>query len=275
VRLDLGPRLWRQPASWDSAGWSHLSVGRRPNGTWLAVGQASQLPPSAAPLSRVLQAAIATLRLLSLACIVLLLVSGAARVPALRFWLLKRRWGQLLVAWSAYPPHLKPAKQQSSSSPPAASRPSMLVRLVASGAATGSSLLFPRHRSSGTMGGSAAGQGLPRHSAKAGQSLSSGLNPAAGGGREASCWGRQRSHLPPLRLLLTWLTLVVAVAGTLAAQGVHYVAQPFFVRAQAQAVGGQYSRFTLMVMSYDARLAELQMYTRHYSQCPSVGGWLS
>ncbi|KAL4857493.1 Glycosyltransferase family protein 64 protein C5 [Chlorella vulgaris] len=209
VRLELGPRLWRQPASWDSAGWSHLSVGQRPDGTWLAVVQASQLPPSTAPLSRLLQTAIAMLRLLSLACIMLLLVSAVARVPVLRFWLLKRRWGQRLVAWSAYPPHLK---QQSSSSPPAASRPSMLVRLVASGAATGSGLLFARHRSSGNMGGS-----------------------------------------------------------TLAAQGVRSVAQPFFVRTQAQAVGGQYSRFTLMVMSYDARLAELQMYTRHYSQCPSVG----
>ena len=38
VQLDLGRRLWRQDAAWDSAGWSHLAAAQRPDGAWLAGG---------------------------------------------------------------------------------------------------------------------------------------------------------------------------------------------------------------------------------------------
>jgi hypothetical protein len=38
MQLDLGRPLWRQRASWDSGGWSHLSIAKRADGAWLAGG---------------------------------------------------------------------------------------------------------------------------------------------------------------------------------------------------------------------------------------------
>ena len=42
MQLDLGRPLWRQRASWDSAGWSRLSIAKRADGAWLAGGARGQ-----------------------------------------------------------------------------------------------------------------------------------------------------------------------------------------------------------------------------------------
>jgi len=50
------------------------------------------------------------------------------------------------------------------------------------------------------------------------------------------------------------------------------ITAPFWGPAAApEVVGGQFSRFTLMVMTYEARKNLLGWYIRHYSECPSVG----
>lgn len=45
---------------------------------------------------------------------------------------------------------------------------------------------------------------------------------------------------------------------------------PFHAPSHALTVGGQHSKFTLLCMSYDARMATLRHFVRHYSRCPSV-----
>jgi hypothetical protein len=80
----------------------------------------------------------------------------------------------------------------------------------------------------------------------------------------------QRFHWGPA---LAATALLVALCGSAGAQLALRVSRPFLEQPAAVAVHGQYSRFTLMVMSYDARLATLQWYIQHYSQCPSVGEW--
>lgn len=39
---------------------------------------------------------------------------------------------------------------------------------------------------------------------------------------------------------------------------------------RALAVEGQFSQFTLLSMSYEARMPTLRHMVRHYSRCPSV-----
>jgi len=41
--------------------------------------------------------------------------------------------------------------------------------------------------------------------------------------------------------------------------------------SQAVAVDGRYSKYTLMIMTYESRLRLAQLAVRHYSRCPSVG----
>ena len=52
---------------------------------------------------------------------------------------------------------------------------------------------------------------------------------------------------------------------------VHTILEPFWAPALPEAIGGQFSRFTMLVMTYEARRSLLESYIRHYSQCPSVG----
>ncbi|GAB4815340.1 hypothetical protein N2152v2_002386 [Parachlorella kessleri] len=76
------------------------------------------------------------------------------------------------------------------------------------------------------------------------------------------------------RLLARTLTVAIAVlvSGAAAFQGVHHALVPFWRPIQQlHGADGRYSKFTLMVMSYDKRLDSLKYYVQHYSQCPSVG----
>ena len=80
------------------------------------------------------------------------------------------------------------------------------------------------------------------------------------------------------RLRLPWrsaaLTVAVAVlvGGAAVFQGVHHALTPFWRPIQQlRGADGRYSKFTLMVMSYDKRLDSLKHYVQHYSQCQSVG----
>jgi hypothetical protein len=257
VPLDVGERLWRQRTAWDSAGWTHLAVARRPDGAWLAVVQGSQLPPEAPALSRQLQAAIAALRACALACILMLLLSAAVRLPPLRAALRRRRWGRLLLgcAGGSVP---RKAGQAEGRADGATLLPTVFVQLL--GAQAAHAKLTSRPRSTGSA---------TQHQAGGGSA------PTAGSGRAAARGGgalaRLRRHLPPWRVALASLALVAALGGMSATRRVQRIAQPFFVPPHALPVGGQWSRFTLMVMSYDARLRQLRWYVSHYSRCPSVG----
>ncbi|EFN51907.1 hypothetical protein CHLNCDRAFT_54762 [Chlorella variabilis] len=254
VQLELGRSLWRQRAGWDSAGWTHLAIGQRPDGAWLAVVEASQLPPATPALSQQLQAAIGVFRTLALLCIALLVLSGAARVPAVRSLLLKQQWGQLLLRWTADPGSHKLAKAEDSQLPAWAP---------------------PSAR--GALDGANVAKQMPSSARQRGSTgnLLRSLSSCGGGGSRgqpsARSSGALRLRLPPWRLVLAMVTLVLALLAAGATRRVQQIAQPFFVQPQAIAVEGQWSRFTLMVMSYSARLHELQWYVSHYSQCPSVG----
>lgn len=138
-------------------------------------------------------------------------------------------------------------------------------RAAAAAAAAHGTLAGMRPRSSG---------GLARSRSTSGSSSpGSERGPPAGGAARAggTAWRRLHRHLPRWQPALAVAALAVALVGVWGCRTALRVAEPFWVQPQPVAVGGQYSKFTLMVMSYDKRLRELQWYVRHYSQCPSVG----
>jgi Glycosyl transferase family 64 domain len=66
------------------------------------------------------------------------------------------------------------------------------------------------------------------------------------------------------------ITFIISCA-TFVVGRVHTLFYPFWAPAPPLEVGGQYSRFTLLVMSYESRRSLLEGYIRNYQQCPSVG----
>ncbi|KAL4422923.1 hypothetical protein ABPG75_009120 [Micractinium tetrahymenae] len=284
--LELPLALWRQRARWDSAGWAWLSLAQRADGTFLAAVEGRQLPHAPPALPRLLEAAVVGFRALAMLCIAALLLSGAARLPTLCGLLLQQRWGPALLAWTA-----------------GLSAPGSRVSCKAEDADL-CSKGPPTHQLKGAAlleagmqhgGGGSCGDGQPRsrcgsasstyrRSAAASTATSSNSRaavPSGGVGSGSSkasngCRGllqRLLAHLRalPWRLLLTAAALAASLCGLWAARAAARIAAPFAEQPAAIAVRGQYSRFTLMVMSYDRRLKELQWYVRHYSQCPSVG----
>jgi len=74
------------------------------------------------------------------------------------------------------------------------------------------------------------------------------------------------------RQILSFLTVSLAISSVAFAAGrLHTLFSPFWAPASAIDVGGQYSRFTLLVMSYESRRTLLEGYIRNYQNCPSVG----
>ncbi|KAH6838275.1 glycosyltransferase family protein 47 [Perilla frutescens var. hirtella] len=65
------------------------------------------------------------------------------------------------------------------------------------------------------------------------------------------------------------LAITIAVAVTLTCAGVRYVYGGSGAQ-EAYPLNGHYSQFTLVTMTYDARLWNLNMYVKHYSRCSSV-----
>ncbi|GFQ07582.1 glycosyltransferase family protein 64 protein c5 [Phtheirospermum japonicum] len=68
---------------------------------------------------------------------------------------------------------------------------------------------------------------------------------------------------------MTVLTMIITVAVALTCVGVKYL----YGGSGAQEpypLNGHYSQFTLLTMTYDARLWNLNMYVKHYSRCSSV-----
>ncbi|CAM8967967.1 unnamed protein product [Rhodiola kirilowii] len=68
------------------------------------------------------------------------------------------------------------------------------------------------------------------------------------------------------RLIFVLLSLLGA---TLMCVGIHYIYGGSGAQ-EAYPVNGHYSQFTLLTMTYDARLWNLKMCVQHYSRCPSV-----
>lgn len=285
--LGISQSPWRQQSRWDSAGWAALSLCQRADGTFLAAVEGRQLPHVPPALPRQLAAAVAGFRALALLSIALLLLSGAARLPTLRGLLLRRRWGAVVLAWTA-------------GQPAASSR----AACKAEDALGGGCGIAPRlHHLGGAAlleaglqheGSNSCGDGQPRSrcssassthhrsaAASAASSSSSAALPcyALGSPSASGAAGRRKMLQPllarlralPWRLLLTAATLAAALLGLWAARSAARIAAPFAEPPVAAAVQGQHSRFTLMVMSYDCRLKELRWYVQHYSRCPSVG----
>lgn len=65
------------------------------------------------------------------------------------------------------------------------------------------------------------------------------------------------------------LTLVFLVTVVLMCTGVNYIYGGSGAH-EAYPLHGQYSQFTLLTMTYDARIWNLKMYVKHYSRCSSV-----
>lgn len=74
----------------------------------------------------------------------------------------------------------------------------------------------------------------------------------------------------------SWLALLLAAAALAACLAAGVVAWYFLsiwwdspTSAAAMAVGGQFSQFTIVTMTYHARLPTLRLFVQHYSKCPS------
>lgn len=239
---------------------------------------ASRLPPAQPQLPGQLLAAIRCFKALAAAAIAVLLLTGAARVRPLRSLLLRLPGGRHPLAWALQRPGSRRAKvDETPPSSPALKQAGPMLRLLvqadhcnspraaAAAAAAHGTLAGMRPRSSG---------GLARSRSTSGSSSpGSERGPPAGGAARAggAAWRRLHRHLPRWQPALAVAALAVALVGVWGCRTALRVAEPFWVQPQPVAVGGQYSKFTLMVMSYDKRLRELQWYVRHYSQCPSVG----
>ncbi len=208
----------------------------------------------------------------------MLLLTGAARVRPLRSLLLRLPGGRRSVAWAVRQPGGRRSKvDETPPSSPALKQAGPMLRLLvqadqgnspralAAAAAAHGTLAGMRPRSSGGLARSRSTSG----SSSPGSELGPPLAGAARGGSTA--WRRLRRHLPRWQPALAAAALAVALVGVWGCRTALRVAEPFWVQPQPVPVGGQYSKFTLMVMSYDQRLRELQWYVRHYSQCPSVG----
>ena len=52
---------------------------------------------------------------------------------------------------------------------------------------------------------------------------------------------------------------------------IHLLTVLLLLPVQEIAVDGRFSRFTLLLMTYESRLAMAQAAVRHYSRCPSTG----
>lgn len=296
--LGLNQSPWLQRARWDSAGWAALSLAQRADGTFLAAVEGRQLPHVPPPLPRLLSTAVAGFRALALLCIVALLLSAAGQLPTLRGLLLQRRWGSLLLAWTAGQPAAcsraackaedmpgarwpcgQPGNKAHLGAPPCQLRGTAVMEagmLHEGGDASGNSQATSLCSSASSAYRRIAASGATSSSSAA-------LPPDAFGSGGSSAAGRRQAPQPLLarlralrwRMLLTAVTLVLALLGLWAARVATRIAAPFADPPVAVPVGGQYSRFTLMVMSYDRRLKELQWYVRHYSQCPSVSELLT
>lgn len=242
-----------------------------------AVMEASRLPPAEPQLPGQLEAAVVAFRRLALASIVLLLLTGAARVPPLRRALEALPCCRRpLFLWALCLPSRKRCKLEDGTPPPSPLTVggSALVRLVveqpshsqkAATAAVQSKGLAVRVRSSSSLAPRCRGSGSSSCDSGSPDPIAS----RAGRARHTvSIWRRLLALLP---LLLASAALLMGLGGSWAAHTAANVAEPFLVPPVPLPVGGQYSKFTLMVMSYDARLRELQWYVRHYSRCPSVG----
>jgi hypothetical protein len=74
------------------------------------------------------------------------------------------------------------------------------------------------------------------------------------------------------RQIVSFLTAFLAISSVSYGLGrIHTLLYPFWAPAPALEVGGQFTRFTLLVMSYESRRSLLEGYIRNYQQCSSVG----
>lgn len=238
---------------------------------------ASRLPPAEPQLPGQLLAAIQCFKALAAAAIAVLLLTGAARVRPLRSLLLRVPSGRRSVAWALRANGSRRSKvDETPPSSPALKQAGPMLRLLvqadhgnspralAAAAAAHSTLAGMRPRSSGGLARSRSTSGSSSPGSEQGP-------PATGPARGGSGTAWRRLRLPQWQPTLAVTALLVGLVGVWGCRTALRVAEPFCLQPQPVPVGGQYSKFTLMVMSYDKRLRELQWYVRHYSQCPSVG----
>ena len=228
--------------------------------------EASRLPPLQSELPPRLRAAVRAFKVLALLSICAPVLTGASRAVKARSQQPRQPMGRrsLLARVLCLPGRRRGKLEDPLLSSHKSSLQSAVIKLIVhSGPGSPSKtdahhLARPRsassvHRLSGS-----------------GASASSRSAPAQG----AACTRLRRlCQRFPWGAALAATALLVALCGSAGAQLALRVSRPFVEQPAAVAVHGQYSRFTLMVMSYDARLATLQWYIQHYSQCPSVGKW--
>lgn len=94
---------------------------------------------------------------------------------------------------------------------------------------------------------------------------------ARSGSARAQQQAARRRRCVPLRLQLgTFGMAFLAVAALLGLVGLYGYVAPFLETSKPFTVDGQFSQFTLLCMSYEARMSTLRHFVRHYSRCPSV-----
>eukprot|EP00887_Chlorella_sp_A99_P000276 scaffold13.g276.t1 len=241
VELSFGRRLWRQDAAWDSAGYSHLDVLELAPDSWVAVAAAARRPHAPPAIAAQVAGAARALQAAAWAAGAALALALAARVPAGRRALarVQSAAGQAVAGW---PLPLSPRKGPV--------RQTIYVDATGSGSRRSAAFALQRTKCTDSNWPAAAAAAAPPP-------------PPQG-------WPRRGRPLP-WRTLAAGTVALLTLSGAGATRFLHALLQPFWQPALPIAVGGQFSKFTLMVMSYDQRVGALRHYIRHYSQCPSVG----
>lgn len=289
----LGERVWKQRSGWDAGGRGEVDVMALPSGRVAAVVLGHPLPPERPWYAKWIEIGLIVARGTAIGCALVLLTA------------LVLQYRRAQGSWALPRFTRSPGSPWVSSLPSPVITPKSLAIQRLQAEERGEFGVSPRgrggvsRRGSGSWGGGSGSTGLaanlasqfavfalPSDVERGSSACSSPLGPqgSAGGSpgsaRRAAVFmggGALRRVLRGLvEVSASQLKLLAVVfilfGGTAVALGrVRSILEPFWVPAHAEAIGGQFSRFTLIVMSYESRRSLLEGYIRHYSQCPSVG----
>lgn len=266
-------KLWKQPSAWDSQRRAAASLVSLPSGNTVAILAGESYGPQRPSIAVVLQIFLISIKAMAMATSLIAIGHIIARFPTVQYSLL-RTWysdcegmemvsrgigasGQLGKAKSSGPDLSASRGYGSISKATIHDRPSPFA----------SSMLVNRRIAASPSSHN------DRHSRDGSSTEDSSSNFTAKrrGAAAARQWFSNIAQTRARRSIAVILLALASVTAAVVLHKVDGVVNPFWSPALPHAIGGQYSRFTLMVMSYEKRKKLLNWYIMHYSQCPSVG----
>ncbi|GAB4815338.1 hypothetical protein N2152v2_002384 [Parachlorella kessleri] len=262
---------------WNSARQHHIDVQQLPSGEWVAAVDGDRVPSGAISRELLRCAGRALWPWLTLCAAWGALRLAARRSPAVRRWLLAGPAARLLGRSSKLGAKLgllaqhkrddsDDVEQQHGASDAKNGKGGSVtsIRIKADGAG----LAYAAQQQQEAQGaGSWWGRGWGRVSQRR---LRVGSPTLAGPLSPRSSF-RQTTMLRRAPAWAIALAVASVAAACLAAVGGGLYVRPYVMPYQAIPVEGQFSQFTLVSMSYEARMPTLRHMVRHYSRCPSVG----